>query len=161
MRKESALEAWAVRWATARAIPTAKLMQCIGIPDRVFFIPGGSPILIEFKRGKTSEFQPLQESYLEKLTADGYRAHAVAHRDEFTSIMLKAMDTAPIPRAWSKVDAYQRAVRAAAGPRNGKDINNTRSRKDSAGKEAHKAGANRRATAKCTAGVAAGSRRVE
>lgn len=76
-RRESPLEARAVKWARFHDIVTAKLGGCDGIPDRVFFVPGGRPVVGEFKaegagsRGTRAATQPW---YLAKLAADGYEA---------------------------------------------------------------------------------------
>lgn len=75
-RRESTLEQWAVRWARARNIITAKLKNCTGVPDRIFFTPGGKPLVVEFKR-KGKKPHKLQPLYLAKLKADGYRAVSV------------------------------------------------------------------------------------
>jgi hypothetical protein len=42
-----------------------------GWPDRLFFIPGGRPFLIEFKRSG-EEPEPLQADKIEQLTKLGY-----------------------------------------------------------------------------------------
>ncbi len=70
-RRESALESRAVKWARARGVVVGKLTECAGIPDRIFFIPGGRPLVAEFKaRGKRPE--PAQDFYLRKLLDEGY-----------------------------------------------------------------------------------------
>jgi hypothetical protein len=106
-RLESALESWAVQWARTKAVPTAKLTNCTGIPDRIFFVPGGKPLLVEFKRNKKSRYQPLQEPYLEKLIADGYSAHSVADKEEFLALFNTLLKHArPVP--WSAITSFKR-----------------------------------------------------
>lgn len=89
-RLESALESWAVRWARFRGIVAPKLTEVDGIPDRIFFVPGGVPIVVEFKRlgkkgsGLQSETQPW---YLKTLLAAGYEVHHCDTKAQFRAIM--------------------------------------------------------------------------
>jgi hypothetical protein len=99
-RRESALEAWCVKWARSRKIVVAKLTECAGVPDRIFFIPGrrvnqrgvmklseGCPLIIEFKeRGEKPE--ELQDWYLAKLLADGYDVGWCDTKEDFLGTML-------------------------------------------------------------------------
>ncbi len=89
-RLESSLESWACAWARFRGIVVAKLTQCNGIPDRIFFVPGGTPIIIEFKRlGKRGK--KLQEAtqpwYVEELKRNGYWAYFCETKEQFREIM--------------------------------------------------------------------------
>lgn len=89
-RRESVLESWAIKWARVRGIIVAKLTQVDGIPDRIFFVPGGSPIIVEFKRiGKLGK--ELQEHtqpwYLSALIAAGYRTYTCDTNEQFLEIM--------------------------------------------------------------------------
>jgi hypothetical protein len=89
-RRESPLEARAVRWARWRGIVTAKLTGCDGIPDRVFFVPGGRPVVGEFKAegaGSHGTRATTQPWYLEKLRADGYDAHKWDTWEKFIEAM--------------------------------------------------------------------------
>ncbi len=87
---ETALEQWCVKWARSRGIVVAKLKECDGIPDRIFFVPGGLPVIGEFKaegrRGRNLQ-ERTQPWYLEKLTADGYSAHCWDTRKAFLYTM--------------------------------------------------------------------------
>lgn len=75
-RRESPLEARAVKWARWRGIVTAKMTLCNGVPDRVFFVPGGKPVVGEFKaRDEAPKTGSSQEWYLAKLQECGYEAH--------------------------------------------------------------------------------------
>jgi hypothetical protein len=87
-RRESALESKAVKYARSRGVVVAKLTQLDGVPDRIFFTPGGRPLIIEFKaRGeKPGE---LQQWYLQKLKEDGYRAVFVDTWEKFLVLMEK------------------------------------------------------------------------
>lgn len=90
MRRESALESWAVSWARFRGIIVAKLKDLDGIPDRIFFVPGGAPIIVEFKAegkvggGLQEETQPW---YLAKLKEYGYKVCYCETKDEFRQLM--------------------------------------------------------------------------
>jgi hypothetical protein len=81
-RRESALESKAVKYARSRGVVVAKLTQLDGVPDRIFFVPGGRPLIIEFKaRGEKPE--ELQAWYLQNLKEDGYRAVFVDTWEKF------------------------------------------------------------------------------
>jgi hypothetical protein len=87
-RRESALEARAVKYARTRGVVVAKLTQLVGVPDRIFFVPGGRPLIIEFKaRGLAPE--GLQSWYLKKLTKDSYRAVSCDTWEKFLALMEK------------------------------------------------------------------------
>ena len=90
--RETALESDAVAWA--RALPrgwiVSKLNNPTGIQDRCFWVPGGRPKLIEFKRkgGKTSKKREAQQKwYREKLRDDGYETYQCATWEEFMEAM--------------------------------------------------------------------------
>ena len=87
-RRESTLESKAVKYARSRGVVVAKLTQLDGVPDRIFFVPGGKPLIVEFKaRGeKPGE---LQSWYLQKLKEDGYRAVFVDTWEKFLVLMEK------------------------------------------------------------------------
>ena len=77
-KRESALESRAVKWARARCIVVAKLKECDGVPDRIFFLPRrgvpyvrGQALIMEFKR-RGEKPEELQEWYLTKLLEDGF-----------------------------------------------------------------------------------------
>ena len=89
-RRESALEAWCVKWARIRGIIVAKLTQVDGIPDRIFFVLGGSPVIIEFKKkGKLGKGlqEHTQPWYLKTLLAAGYRTYICDTKKQFLEIM--------------------------------------------------------------------------
>ncbi len=91
-RRESPLEAWCVSWARIRGIVVAKLTLLDGISDRIFFVPGGSPIIGEFKaKGAGSERSRkyTQPWYLAKLIHEGYAAHQWDSKEAFLETMKK------------------------------------------------------------------------
>lgn len=87
-KRESPLEADCVAWARSRGIQVSKNTQCIGMPDRTFYLPGGRPMVPEFKRedgrGKTS---PAQIWHLATLRKAGYDAPLVNDWDTFVKLM--------------------------------------------------------------------------
>jgi hypothetical protein len=87
-RRESALERKAVKYARSRGVVVAKLTRLDGVPDRIFFVPGGKPLIIEFKaRGeKPGE---AQSWYLQKLKEDGYRVAWCDTKEKFLVLMEK------------------------------------------------------------------------
>lgn len=88
-RRESALESTAVRWARDRGIVVAKLTELVGVPDRIFFVPGGKPLIIEFK-ARRNEPSETQAWYLDTLRAAGYDAHSCDTKEKFLTLMKKA-----------------------------------------------------------------------
>ena len=75
------------RW---RGIVVAKMTECDGIPDRIFFVPGGECIAIEFKEegeeGKNKQ-AVTQPWYLSKLKELGYKAYRIDTREGFPKLM--------------------------------------------------------------------------
>lgn len=90
-RRESALESWACRWSRARGIPTAKLQECTGIPDRIFFVPNGAPVVGEFK-ALDEGLGAVQDWYYERLTAYGYAMYRFDTKEAFLKVMEKYAD---------------------------------------------------------------------
>lgn len=86
--RESALESWCCRWARARGIVVSKLTDPTGVCDRVFWLPGGRPWLVEFKDGPTAPGRAaLQGWYREKLARDGYEVDVVSTKERFLEVM--------------------------------------------------------------------------
>lgn len=70
---ERNIEARVVRWADQHAVLHTKLNVMLrrGLPDDIFWIPGGRPALLEFKR-RGKKPTPLQAYTIKKLKALGY-----------------------------------------------------------------------------------------
>ena len=85
-RRESALESWCVKWARARGVVVAKLTECAGIPDRVFFVPGGRPLIVEFKAVGLKP-EELQSWYLRMLFNNCYIAVHIDSKEAFMKLM--------------------------------------------------------------------------
>lgn len=68
-RRESVVERWCVRWARARGWVVSKLTDPTGIPDHVFWAPGGRPLIVEFKdpNGRTSKGREALQAYYRRL----------------------------------------------------------------------------------------------
>lgn len=85
-------------WARFRGIVVAKLSEVDGIPDRIFFVPGGAPIIVEFKRqGKLGKGlqEDTQPWYVAALNKAGYRAYYCDTKDQFREIMEEYKECRP------------------------------------------------------------------
>ena len=84
--RESKLERWAVARARNKGWVVSKVTDPTGFPDRVFWVPGGRPLIVEFKdvRGNTSKGRAeLQAYYRGKLQDDGYQTAVVSTKEEW------------------------------------------------------------------------------
>jgi hypothetical protein len=81
--EKTAVEAPVVRWARQNGIRQAKLSTPgqRGIPDRIFFLPGGRPCLVEFKR-KGKKPTKLQAYTLKVLFDLGYNVFLTDDADK-------------------------------------------------------------------------------
>lgn len=89
-RRESKLERWCRRWARERRIVVSKLTDPTGIQDTVFWLPGGRPLLAEFKdpNGTTEPGRErLQAYYRRKLTQQGYSTAKVTTKEQFLELV--------------------------------------------------------------------------
>lgn len=79
---ESAIERKVVAWAKKQGIFQTKLVSPgnRSLPDRIFWVPGGKPLMIEFKRpgGEATELQKAMHSKLESL---GYEVKVFDNAD--------------------------------------------------------------------------------
>ena len=71
--RESTVEQRVVRWAEKNGVPSLKLelQHNAGWPDRVFLLPGGRAVFIEFKR-KGEKPRKLQDHRIMQLTLLGF-----------------------------------------------------------------------------------------
>lgn len=81
-RTEAVLERKCVAKARGAGVLVSKLTDPTGAPDRCFWLPGGRPLLVEFKdpAGKATE---LQQKYQEMFRAAGYDVAVVRTQEEF------------------------------------------------------------------------------
>ena len=84
MARESKVQAWCVQWARARGVLVTKLdtRANAGVPDYVFWLPGGRPLVVEFK-AEGGDFRPGQQEMLDSLITAGYTAVVVVTEKEF------------------------------------------------------------------------------
>jgi hypothetical protein len=85
--KESSVERDCVEWARERGILVTKndTRANAGVPDRVFWLPGGRVLIIEFKRpGEDVELGSIQQGFIEHLRSAGYWIEVVETKLEFT-----------------------------------------------------------------------------
>jgi hypothetical protein len=113
VRLESHTEHKVCQWADAAKIEHLKLnvQGKRGFPDRIFFIPGGHPLLIEFKRAG-EKTRALQDYRHAKLRAAGYR---VVVADNI-AVGIAALEAARLSDAVNKapVRSRKRGVISAA-----------------------------------------------
>lgn len=87
---ESTIERKVVAWAKKQGIFTTKLASPgnRSLPDRIFWLPGGKPLLIEFKRpaGKVTVLQAAMHDTLRRL---GY---LVLVLDDATEAIVKIVE---------------------------------------------------------------------
>lgn len=89
-RRESALESWCRSWVRVRGIVVSKLTDPTGIQDSVFWIPGGRPVIVEFKDplGKTAKGrEELQTEYQKIFKKHGYVTAKITTRKDFVEFM--------------------------------------------------------------------------
>jgi hypothetical protein len=87
--RESALEAWCVKWARDHGVQVGKLTECVGLPDRIFFVPGGKPCIVEFKDpGGKGTPSSAQEWHVAKLVEQGYAATFCDSKNDFMAMMI-------------------------------------------------------------------------
>jgi hypothetical protein len=98
-----------------------------GWPDREFFIPGGKPLLIEFK-APGEEPDPKQLFIHAQLIARGYDVQTHDNKEEALRAIQAALAAAPVPKARDQVLAESLLRRIAPGPRAGKDKRHVRRR---------------------------------
>jgi hypothetical protein len=101
-------------------VPNMKMVHTggeTGWPDRCFFIKGGRPLFIEFKRpGEDTE--PRQEYIHEMLRGLGYDVQVHDNKDKALEAIRSAkVAAARLPEALHKVHARAPSRRGTSGPR--------------------------------------------
>ena len=92
---ELPIEKWVVDEAAKRGVQSLKLghRYDTGWPDRIFWIPGGRPLMIEFKR--PGEFlEPKQEYLCGVLRTLGYEVEIHDNRERALAAIFHALDAA-------------------------------------------------------------------
>lgn len=98
MKLEHAIEQQVVAIARRAGVESLKF-QPIGSggwPDRVFLVPGGRPLFIEFKR-PGEELRPLQCARRDQLMRLGYHVKIADSIESGREAVTRALAAAPIP----------------------------------------------------------------
>lgn len=128
-------------------------------PDRIFWIPGGKPLLIEFKK-PGEEPRPKQLYNHEWLRNLGYKVEV--HDNELRALqaVIDAVETTQLPKEGREILARARSVCALLRPRLGQDINYISSNQDVEKEKASQQGAAHRPTKGVLQRVAKRNRKV-
>lgn len=122
MRREKVHERKACKWALEeRGVPNVKLLHPggeTGWPDRLFFIPGGRILLIEFKEVGYSP-DPRQVYIHDLLRALGYEVETCDSLSSAKEAIERALATALAAEAGHEVPSRTRRRRPAVRPRSG------------------------------------------
>jgi hypothetical protein len=84
-----------------------KVLGDTGYPDRIFWLPGGRPILIEFKR-PGEEPRPKQEQIHERLRGLGYEVQTHDNAIAAFQAVIDAVDTTRLSEDGRKILARAR-----------------------------------------------------
>jgi hypothetical protein len=91
-----------------------------GYPDRIFWIPGGRPLLIEFKR-PGEEPKPKQEYIHAQLKKLGYQVEVHDNAIRAFSAVIEAVATTRLPKEGRQILARARSICAVLRSRSGQD----------------------------------------
>ena len=120
--EKSSVENPCVDLARELGIPHIKVnpLWAAGWQDRIFFVPGGKILIIEFKRpgGKAS---PLQVERHKKLIALGYDHHVIEDKDEGKALIRSRVEAHRLHEKGGKVHDGKPGVRAVPRSRAAKD----------------------------------------
>lgn len=91
-RLEIDIETDCVNIAASQGVPSVKLEKVKrSYPDRLFFVPGGRPLVVEFKIPGEAP-RPQQTERIEMLRALGYRVVVVVSVGEFRRLLGGCVD---------------------------------------------------------------------
>jgi hypothetical protein len=111
------------RWADLVGLKHVKLnlQGRRGYPDRLFFVPGGKPLFIEFKR-PTGKLSALQEKTIKELRGLGYAVKVFDSAERAINYLTRQiMGAPPLSKAGCELLARASPEWAVPGPRHGKD----------------------------------------
>lgn len=117
---ESKIERDVARDALVKeGVPNLKMLHIggeTGWPDRCFFIPGGVPLLIEFKKpGRKNATEPRQDYVHDVLRELGYAVQVHDnYQDALSSIRAAKVEAARLSKARNKVHARKAGRRRTA-----------------------------------------------
>lgn len=94
-RIEGGVEAEACTWALNEYGIESRKLGTEGWPDRILFLPGGRPWLVEFKKPKVAHrFQPLQPFVHSRLRFRGYDVSVIDDLVQFKAEFRKRIKKA-------------------------------------------------------------------
>lgn len=96
IREIDDIENWVVNEAKKKGLRSIKLAlhHDSGWPDRLFLIPGGKPLFVEFKKPGVDNADPLQERRHEILKTLGYHVEVHNDRERALRSILAAVEAA-------------------------------------------------------------------
>ncbi len=130
------VESKVVAWAKARGIPASKLQvkYDTSYPDRIFWIEGGKPLVIEFKRPGPDP-KPKQEYVHGLLRTLGYQVEVHDTVDGAVSSIIRAVEAARRAETRGEIPPRTCGGNLSSRSRGGKDVDNLRSVQDLAVKK--------------------------
>lgn len=95
-----------VKLAQKLGIPVLKVnpLWAAGWPDRIFFVPGGKPLIIEFKR-PGGKLRPKQVEIIGKLEKLGYEVQVYESAEEGKALVRSRLDAHRLHETGNKVDS--------------------------------------------------------
>lgn len=128
-RLEKDEEGEVVDWCDDIGLKTTKQDVGGGMPDRVFWLPGGSPLIIEFKR-RGKKPRKLQAYRIKELKELGYDTESYDNADAAKARILERlksdkMGSASISKARSQIFIRAWRRRLVSGSRSRKDQHHT------------------------------------
>lgn len=120
--EKKAVENPVVKYAVGLGVKVIKVnpLWSAGWNDRIFFVPGGRPLIIEFKRegGKTSKLQEERHAYLLK---NGYDHHVIDNKEEGKALVRARLEAYRLHEKGDAVDSGASRVRPVSRSRAAKD----------------------------------------
>jgi VRR-NUC domain. len=120
--EKKAVEEPVVKYAVGLGIKVLKInpLWAAGWNDRIFFIPGGKPLIIEFKRpgGKVSKLQAQRHK---ELLRDGYDHHVIDNTEEGKALVRSRLEAYRLHEKSGTVDTGTSGVRTVSRSRAAKD----------------------------------------
>lgn len=96
--EKASVENPVVKLAQRLGVPVLKVnpLWAAGWPDRVFFVPGGRPLIIEFKRpGGTT--RPKQDEVIAKLRSLGYDVEVIDNKEQGEAALRSRLEAHRVP----------------------------------------------------------------
>ena len=121
--EKASVENPVVKYADRLGVPILKVnpLWAAGWPDRVFFVPGGKPLIIEFKRGEDSKLRKKQKEIIGKLEKLGYEVHTVNTVEEGKALVRSRLEAFGIHAARDALGLGTPELRTVPRPRAAKD----------------------------------------